>query len=231
LNNGNNVTFSVSDSGIGIEPDNLERIFDPFVQADASTTRKFGGTGLGLAIVKQLVVKMGGELTVKSEENKGTQFNFSIPLNAIEGSIATTSLNKPKPKEILKLKVLVVEDNEVNCIVAKKMLQKEGHQVHICHDGSKAIDLLTDHRFDLILMDNHMPIMDGIEASQVIRKKLKLNTVLFGWTADVFAESKKAFIDAGADQVLNKPLQKQELLEAISSFTDKFKYRSNRKAG
>ncbi len=224
----NNVTFTVSDTGIGIDPDNLKKIFDPFVQADASTTRKFGGTGLGLAIVKQLIEKMGGELVVNSQEDKGTQFEFSIPLEAIKESIATNSLSEPQPQEELKLNVLVVEDNEVNCIVAQKMLEKEGHQVHICHDGSQAIDLLTKNRYDLILMDNHMPGMDGIEASKIIRKKLQLNTVLFGWTADVFAESKRAFFDAGADQVLNKPLQKQELLEAISSFSEKFIESPNR---
>ncbi|CAH0533223.1 Sensor histidine kinase RcsC [Vibrio stylophorae] len=229
--------IKVSDSGIGIARDKLEGIFTPFEQADLSTTRKFGGTGLGLSIVKQMTDLMGGSIHVFSQLGVGTQFVLQLPL-AIEeessqqnqnqsqsqnpqqqiGQISLPSGHGEKDKNEQALQVLLVDDNRVNALVAQQILHKCGHQVQIASDGLEALDILKQRSFDLIIMDNHMPNLSGIETIQQIRQQLKLSTVIFAYTADVFKEAHDAFIAAGAQYVLTKPLQKNSLEQAICRY-------------
>ncbi len=216
------ITIQIKDSGIGIRKERLEKIFNPFIQAESSTTRQYAGTGLGLAIVKQLVDVMGGEISVNSTEGKGTTFTIVIPLEtsikqaAIENKDHSPKIPPEDHETPSNLSILIAEDNKVNALVAKMFCQRLGHQVAIAENGQIAIDILKESSFDLIIMDNHMPIMDGITATQIIRNKLKISTVIFACTADVFQEAHDNFIAAGANYILTKPLQEQSFLDAIN---------------
>ncbi|MDP2570654.1 ATP-binding protein [Vibrio penaeicida] len=212
------LTVEIEDSGIGIAQDRLVHIFDPFIQAESSTTRNFGGTGLGLAIVKQLVELMGGTISVSSNQGVGTRFTFHV---SAEQTQDRPIQNEPEIKQLkslpIGLDILIVEDNPVNAMVTKKFCHSLDHKVSIAKDGLEAIELLQESAFDIIIMDNHMPRLDGIEATQYIRNELKLNTIIFGCTADVFQEAHDRFIDAGANYVLTKPLQKNSFNDALAS--------------
>ena len=220
--NESGVTIQIKDSGIGIRQERLEKIFDPFIQAESSTTRQYSGTGLGLAIVKQLIDVMQGDISVTSIENEGTTFTMVLPLEtSIIQSVVHQSEHLPiiniEEDEVPKdLSILIAEDNKVNALVAKMFCQRLGHQVTIAENGQLALDILQESSFDLIIMDNHMPIMDGITATQIIRNKLKLSTGIFACTADVFQEAHDNFIAAGANYILTKPLQEQSFLDAIN---------------
>ncbi|MCG9597699.1 ATP-binding protein [Vibrio sp. Isolate25] len=218
-----NVCIRVTDSGIGIEDDKLDAIFTPFEQAELSTTRQFGGTGLGLSIVKRLVEMMGGEVSVSSQVNVGTQFSLVIPFEVKELEI--NEEEAPAPSNDIRLDnftILLVEDNRVNAMVAKKFCESMGLLVDHANDGLEAISRLKHSHYDLIIMDNHMPNMNGLDAIEHIRTKLKLNTVIFACTADVFKEAHDEFIRRGANFVLTKPLQKSSLQNAIHQFLQDF---------
>ncbi|MGF1684565.1 ATP-binding protein [Photobacterium minamisatsumaniensis] len=212
----------VEDTGIGISPERTEAIFDPFVQAESSTTRKFGGTGLGLAIVKKLTNLMQGDITIDSKKGVGTKFTITIflkPGEIVEGK-NTQAISLDKHALPNTLSILIVEDNNINALVAKTFCKKQGHNVDLAVNGQVAIDKVKERNYDLILMDNHMPIMDGIEATRIIKKELKDKVVIFGCTADVLKESHEKFIGAGASYVLTKPLQKESFVEALERNRD-----------
>ncbi len=217
------VNIMVSDTGIGIAEDKVDHIFTAFEQAELSTTRKFGGTGLGLSIVKQLVELMGGTIDVSSQLNVGTCFTISLPLDMHEleqqtTEQASTSINKT----LNDFTVLLVEDNKINAMVIKKFCESINMTVENAYDGLQALDKLATNQYDLIIMDNHMPNMSGIEAIQKIRNELKLTTVIFACTADVFKEAHDEFLVSGANFVLTKPLQKNSLQNAINEFHHQF---------
>lgn len=217
------VNIMVSDTGIGIAEDKVDHIFTAFEQAELSTTRKFGGTGLGLSIVKQLVELMGGTIDVSSQLNVGTRFTISLPLEMHElakqaTEQASTSINKT----LKDFTVLLVEDNKINAMVIKKFCESINMTVENAYDGLQALDKLAINQYDLIIMDNHMPNMSGIEAIQKIRNELKLTTVIFACTADVFKEAHDEFLVSGANFVLTKPLQKNSLQNAINEFHHQF---------
>ncbi|CAH7460344.1 Histidine kinase [Vibrio chagasii] len=217
------VNIMVSDTGIGIAEDKVDHIFSAFEQAELSTTRKFGGTGLGLSIVKQLVELMGGTIDVSSQLNVGTCFTISLPLEMHEleqqtTEQASTSINKT----LNDFTVLLVEHNKINAMVIKKFCESINMTVENAYDGLQALDKLAANQYDLIIMDNHMPNMSGIEAIQKIRNELKLTTVIFACTADVFKEAHDEFLVSGANFVLTKPLQKNSLQNAINEFHHQF---------
>ncbi|SEF82134.1 PAS domain-containing hybrid sensor histidine kinase/response regulator [Vibrio hangzhouensis] len=213
------ISFVVEDTGIGIQPDALDIVFEPFVQADTSTTRDYGGTGLGLAIVKQLIEKMGGTIQASSIVGQGTRFEFEIPLRTtIQPADSLLTQHYKDSSNLSGLDILVVEDNHINALIAQKLLEKDGQKVTIVENGQLALDALSNHPYDLVLLDNHMPVMDGIEACRQIRQQFDSGILIFGWTADVFSDSKQSFIDAGADCVLHKPLKKEALFEALNRF-------------
>ncbi|WP_406733985.1 ATP-binding protein [Vibrio scophthalmi] len=212
--------LSVSDTGIGIPPHKHDAIFASFEQADASTTREFGGSGLGLAIVKKLTELMDGTITLMSRENVGSTFTITIPLPLGEKAIvANQDPVSASPLATRSLNILLAEDNRVNAIVAKGFCNKLGHHVDIAENGQIAIDKATKESYDLILMDNHMPEMNGIEATYYLRHVLDIKTLIFAYTADVFREAHDDFINAGADHVLTKPLQNESFYDAISNFS------------
>lgn len=217
------VNILVTDTGIGIAEDKIDHIFTAFEQAELSTTRKFGGTGLGLSIVKQLVELMGGTITVASQLNFGTRFTISLPLEIHEVEEKVVEKKALKANDVLdNLSVLLVEDNKINAMVIRKFCESINLTVENAYDGLQALDKLASNQYDLIIMDNHMPNMSGIEAIQKIRDELKLTTVIFACTADVFKEAHDEFIVSGADFVLTKPLQKNSLQNAINEFHHQF---------
>jgi signal transduction histidine kinase/CheY-like chemotaxis protein/HPt (histidine-containing phosphotransfer) domain-containing protein len=215
----------VRDTGIGIDPEATRLLFQPFTQADASVKRRFGGTGLGLSIVKRLVEMMGGEITVSTEPGKGTAFSFTLT-----GGIDAPSLADPAPvaagtaipsvagSEALAVSghVLVVEDNAVNQKVARRMLEKLGCTVDIASDGAAGVEAWIQGRYDLVLMDVHMPVMDGLTATREIRRRERgVRTRIIGLTADVFASRLQECRDAGMDGCVPKPIDLESLGRAI----------------
>ncbi|EJG2006431.1 response regulator [Vibrio parahaemolyticus] len=213
----------VSDTGIGIAPDKQGRVFNSFEQADSSTTRRFGGTGLGLAIVKKLTELMGGSITLKSVEGVGTQFIVTLPIPWNESEKPSPQHTPVQTRSTQNLRILLAEDNRVNALVAKGFCEKLGHTVDVAENGLVAVEKARDNDYDLILMDNHMPEMNGVEATRFIREKLRVKTLLFAYTADVFREAHDHFIAAGADHVLTKPLQRESFADALKQFSARLK--------
>ncbi|EJE4168057.1 response regulator [Vibrio parahaemolyticus] len=213
----------VSDTGIGIAPDKQGRVFNSFEQADSSTTRRFGGTGLGLAIVKKLTELMGGSITLKSVEGVGTQFIVTLPIPWNESEKPSPQYTPVQTRSTQNLRILLAEDNRVNALVAKGFCEKLGHAVDVAENGLVAVEKARDNDYDLILMDNHMPEMNGVEATRFIREKLGVKTLLFAYTADVFREAHDHFIAAGADHVLTKPLQRESFADALKQFSARLK--------
>lgn len=222
------IQMLITDTGIGIAEDKIDSIFSAFEQAELSTTRKFGGTGLGLSIVKQLVELMGGSISVFSQPNVGTQFTVTIPFE-LEEKVhqEDATITETHGLALKDFSVLLVEDNKVNAMVIKKFCESLNLRVENAYDGLQALDKLKKQSYDLIIMDNHMPKMNGIEAIQNIRNKLKLKTVIFACTADVFKEAHDEFIECGANFVLTKPLQKHSLQNAIYQFEEQFQANRN----
>ncbi|MGR5149200.1 ATP-binding protein [Photobacterium alginatilyticum] len=223
--------ITISDSGIGIRKERLKRIFEPFTQAESSTTRCYGGTGLGLAIVKQLTGLMSGSAKVESTLGKGTTFTVSMRVDIID-SIDNEQSKAPTDSatvELLpeKLKVLIVEDNKINALVAQSFCQRIGYRVTIVKDGAQAIDTLRQECFNLILMDNHMPTMDGLSATRIIRQQLKLDTIIFACTADILKKNQNEFLDAGADAILSKPILDVKFREALCQFSPRINQQFN----
>ncbi|EJG0948981.1 response regulator [Vibrio parahaemolyticus O1:K58] len=213
----------VSDTGIGIASDKQGRVFNSFEQADSSTTRRFGGTGLGLAIVKKLTELMGGSITLKSVEGVGTQFIVTLPIPWNESEKPSPQHTPVQTRSTQNLRILLAEDNRVNALVAKGFCEKLGHAVDVAENGLVAVEKARDNDYDLILMDNHMPEMNGVEATRFIREKLRVKTLLFAYTADVFREAHDHFIAAGADHVLTKPLQRESFADALKQFSARLK--------
>ncbi|MEA3290575.1 MAG: response regulator [Campylobacterota bacterium] len=207
---------SVKDEGIGIKNDRQKVIFDAFSQADISTTRKFGGTGLGLSISNAYVQKLGGTLELESKENIGSRFHFSIPCKIGE-KVETT--NKVKESIDIKGKLLVVEDNKANQMFMKVILKKMNLKLDIANDGVEAVQMYKNNSYDIILMDENMPNMNGIEATKQILEYEKENNFthipIVALTANALKGDRKRFLDAGMDEYLTKPLDKNKLREVL----------------
>jgi PAS domain S-box-containing protein len=217
--------FSIADTGIGIPADRLQSIFDPFTQADASTTRRFGGTGLGTTISKQLVQLMGGSIGVKSQEGKGSLFYFTIPLAPSESEQMDLSAEPadPPPPVSRCFNILMAEDIEANILLAKIRLKQQGHRVITVRNGREALKLFEKEHPDIILMDVHMPEMDGLEAARRIRELESLapgemkkeKTPIIALTASVMAEDQQICLAAGMDAVVGKPVNFNELFQTM----------------
>lgn len=205
------IKFSVSDSGIGISDDKLLLIFDNFQQATSSTSRVFGGTGLGLAIVKQLVEAQGGTISVTSKVNNGSKFCFILNfLKTTEA--AAVDLGFVEINSIMKgIKVLVVEDMALNQLLMKTLLDDFEFVSDIVANGELAIEALKTKKYDIILMDLQMPIMNGFEATKYIRNTLKLNTPIIALTADVTTVDVKKCISIGMNDYVSKPVDERIL--------------------
>lgn len=212
------IEFVIEDTGIGIESDRLKSIFEPFTQADASTSRRFGGTGLGTSISKQLVNLMGGEISATSQIGIGSRFAFQLPLKAIDRQTETESA--PVVEQVLDKKhVLIVDDVEQNLTLLELILKQKHHSVSRAKDGLEALKLFKTVKPDLVLMDIQMPNMDGLTASQMIRlyeKEQHLSaTPIIALTANAFNEDRLAVLKAGMNGFANKPIDKQALFAEI----------------
>ena len=223
--------FDVRDTGIGISKDAIERIFDPFAQEDASTTRRFGGTGLGLTISRQLVELMGGELFVDSTPGAGSCFSFTVNLRPATGEAhaapppgtATMVIGTGVPRG---LDILLAEDNNINQIVANAMLKKLGCSVTVANDGQEAVAHVKQHHYDLILMDCHMPNLDGFAATAVIReleKKGHPRHIIIAQTANAMAGDCETCLATGMDDYLTKPLSAGALAQVLERWGGKVK--------
>ncbi|CCO44428.1 putative TWO-COMPONENT SENSOR PROTEIN HISTIDINE PROTEIN KINASE [Vibrio nigripulchritudo SOn1] len=214
------LTVSIKDTGIGMSEETLKRLFNPFEQADSSTTRKYGGTGLGLSIVFRLVKQMGGDIKVASELEMGSCFTVTMPLALAEPQLAV--VQDTRPLNYNGLTALIVEDNRLNAMVLQSMLKQCGFVTECIENGELAYELTKTKTFNLILMDNHMPVKDGIEATYLIRQdSLNKNTLILGCTADLFKETRDKMKQAGVDNLIAKPVVERELHETLSSYAEK----------
>ena len=225
--------FSVSDSGIGIPQDRFVAIFQPFEQADGSTTRNFGGTGLGLSISAELVKMLGGEILVRSKQGYGTVFRFTIKAQIISSevffeSIKNDAVTPPDPRsdqKDLSIEALVVEDNPVNQKLAAALLKKLGYNVSLAHNGKEAVELARLNKFDFILMDCQMPEMDGFQATKALRDKEKgttLHVPIIALTAHAMSGDKEKCLNAGMDAYVSKPIDKALLFQEIDRLLKAF---------
>ena len=205
--------FEVVDTGIGIAPEALSRLFQPFVQVDASTTRRYGGTGLGLAISRQLVELMGGTIGATSEPGRGSRFWFTVKLPTVEAR-ALPPPEAPTPGHA-PLRVLLAEDNAVNQRVATRMLEQLGHRVVVVGNGAAALERLSSESFDVVLMDVHMPELDGLEATRRIRRGPTPQPRIIALTASAMPEEREACFTAGVDDFLTKPVKLEQLRRAL----------------
>ncbi len=213
------IRFLVSDTGIGIDKNSLENIFENFKQEDDSTTRKYGGTGLGLAISKQLVELMGGEISVESTKGVGSHFSFKLRFKKAKQEDINPQTPQLKIDEnLLKGKrILLVEDNEFNQIIAISMLEKWHIDIDTAENGKIAIEKLKTQTYDLVLMDKQMPIMDGIQASKIIRQEMNLKVPIIALTANVLKGVIAACKDAGMNDYISKPFEPEILFHKIVS--------------
>jgi PAS domain S-box-containing protein len=217
---GDLLRFRVSDTGIGIDPDRIDTIFDKFSQADGSTTRRFGGTGLGLSIAQRLAELMGGRIHVESRPGAGSVFTLRLPLQSDPdagmqpGAPAPPAQDPPRPA----LRVLVVEDNLVNADVARALMRPHATRLDLAQDGCEALALAASTEYDLILMDLHMPVMGGLEATVAIRSLPgHRDTPIYAMTASVLEEDRARCRTVGMNGFLAKPIQAAEIQAVVQA--------------
>ncbi|MBD1582161.1 ATP-binding protein [Pseudoalteromonas sp. S16_S37] len=203
----------VQDTGVGINEEELEHIFQPFTQVGESVKRKQQGVGLGLSITKKIVEAMKGEITCQSKPNEGTVFCVKLPYENAQEQLDS----EPKICQLRSLKVLVAEDNPANQVLIRALLEKLGHHVTIADTGSDALNKAKSTTYDLVLMDMMMPVMDGLTATQYMRKEMSLEVPIFALTANAGQDDKEKCLNVGMDKVLTKPIRFSVLQEAISS--------------
>ncbi|TAL21555.1 MAG: response regulator, partial [Nitrospirae bacterium] len=214
--------FSVRDTGIGLAPKQLAKLFQPFSQADSSTTRHFGGTGLGLAICKQLVEKMGSKIEVESIPGRGSLFHFTARFKTFDRE-APSPLDAPRATEmqralegISRARVLLVEDNEFNQQVALGLLEQVGILADVANNGVEALRRIGERTYDAVLMDLQMPLMDGFEATRNIRQEQRFRDLpIIAMTASVMSGDRELCLAAGMNDHVAKPIDPDELLRAL----------------
>lgn len=222
LSAGENVVILIRDSGIGMSKDTLAKLFEPFSQADASTTRRFGGTGLGTTIALQLAQKMGGRIEVQSTPDKGSIFQVYLPLRPAPPdalSCLEPAATELMPKPPSPLNILVADDDAINLDIVTILLKKYGHRIYTASNGKEVINAWQHHDIDLILMDIQMPVMDGITACKFIRQvdpdSDKRATPIIALTAGAFQEDREAAMAAGMDGFMTKPIDVIRLQDEI----------------
>jgi PAS domain S-box-containing protein len=222
-----NVLFTVSDTGIGIPDDKLDSLFKPFVQVDGSYTRSFQGAGLGLAIVKRLVDLMGGKVSVASTLGEGTTIHLLLPFKLPEGAnLSAQEASGQLPEAKHKLRILLAEDEPSNAMPIQSLLEKAGHIVTLAEDGQQVLDLLKAQDFDVILMDVQMPVLNGVEATQEIRRledeknssipaSQHSSIPIIALTAYAMLGDREKFLEAGMNDYLGKPVRMQDLAKVL----------------
>jgi PAS domain S-box-containing protein len=217
------LNIQIKDSGIGIPADKIDLIFEPFVQTSDDTARKYGGTGLGLSIVRKIIELMNGEISVNSELGSGTTFNIKIPTQHIEKTIEDIEpvSRTENGSTQNNLKILLAEDNPINQLLSKTVLDQFGYQVFISENGKEAVKAVEEKDFDLILMDLMMPEMDGYEATKIIRNlenPLKSNIPIIALSADVTQNVIEKCKEIGMNNYLSKPFDVNQLREMIENY-------------
>ncbi len=212
--------FQVTDTGIGISPEDQERIFIAFTQADASTTRNYGGTGLGLTISRKLVELMDGQIWVDSKPNYGSTFHFTVCLKVYQGTAAEAKAAKAPPSAVPRrtLRVLLAEDTPTNQKLAEYLLTRRGHTVDIAQNGLQALELIERHTPDVVLMDVQMPVMDGFQATAAIRAlsdPAKSNVPIIAMTAHALVGDAERCLAAGMDAYVSKPIRAEEFIDLV----------------
>jgi CheY-like chemotaxis protein len=216
------VRVEVTDTGIGIDPLIVERMFEPFTQADTSTTRNYGGTGLGLAIARELVELMGGTIGCESKPGRGSTFWFEVALSvpdAVDGRpprLADVSI-AAHPLWLTAPLVLVAEDSPVNQIVAVAALERCGCRVELVSDGRQALEALSTQHYDAVLMDCQMSEMDGYQATTELRRRENgdHHTPVIAMTAHSMDGDREKCLDAGMDDYISKPMRRQQLIDTL----------------
>ena len=201
----------VRDTGIGIDNNDIDKLFKPFSQIETAKTRRYEGTGLGLVICQNIIDKMGGHIEVKSELGEGTEFSvlLALPIGDSPSGFTVDALE-------FNANILVVEDNAVNQVIVEKLLKKNGNRVTIVSNGEEAIEICRVHKYDAILMDWHMPVTDGFVATEHIRKLPSYHdTPILGLTASAFGDDRERAEKAGMDDVIHKPIRPEELTNKL----------------
>jgi CheY-like chemotaxis protein len=217
--------FRVHDTGIGLSPDQRDRLFQPFAQADASSTRKFGGSGLGLVIAKQLVELMGGRIWVESVLGIGSCFAFTAQFQRVDSDAAVpvtpehTADVAAAQARLANTHILVAEDNDFNQVLIEELLTRYGATITLCANGREAVEALERERFDLVLMDVQMPEMDGFEATRRIRALPALaGQRVIALTANAMANDRQRCLDAGMDDFEPKPIDPEHLYLTLAKW-------------
>jgi PAS domain S-box-containing protein len=219
-NNYAEIYISVSDNGIGIAQDKIDKIFDSFSQADDSINKKFGGTGLGLAISNQYLALMNSKIEVQTQQNKGSKFYFTLKLPVIDDSKTVTS-QKERPSRIYEGKALIVEDNETNQMLLSIMLQNKGITCDIASNGEEALKMIERNKnYSIVFMDINMPVLDGIKTTKQLRKKGYKHPII-SLSANVIEKDKESYKKAGVDASLNKPIMADELEIILNKYMNK----------
>jgi PAS domain S-box-containing protein len=212
--------FSVSDTGIGIRPEQAETLFSPFVQADASTTRKYGGTGLGLAICKQLVEMLGGQIGVRSNPGGGCTFWFTAEFESTGQPLPTHDTEPGIMGARRDARILVAEDNPTNRLVICAQLAKLGYAGDAVCDGGEVVEALARRKYDLVLMDCQMPVMDGFEATRRIRESGYSDIPIIAVTADAMPADRDRCLGEGMNDYLSKPVQFRKLASVLKRWLE-----------
>ena len=222
--------FSVKDTGIGIPADKIQHIFERFRQAESHTTRKYGGTGLGLSIAKQLVELQDGKLSVTSEFKMGSTFVFNIPYKkSIEVLHETEDTGEKFNMDMLrKLNILLVEDNQLNVKLILSLFSEYGLELQVAENGSIGIEKLREYKFDIVLMDMEMPVMNGYEAATIIRNEMKNSIPIIAMTAHAMAGEKERCLSLGMNDYISKPINANLLFEKIYDLTFNTQTNDNR---
>jgi hypothetical protein len=215
------LALQVSDTGIGMDAATLARLFQRFSQGDASIQRRYGGTGLGLEISRSLARLMGGDIEVDSAPGQGSRFTVTIALERVQAlaEAAPPPSTAPVPAA-LSAEVLVTDDHPVNRSLMQAILQHLGHRVHLCENGAEAVEWLRQHRCDLVLMDVHMPVMDGLAATRAIRAlpPPACDVPVIALTADAFDAARQRALEAGMNDFITKPVQVPVVVEVLRRF-------------
>jgi CheY-like chemotaxis protein len=216
------LTCAVSDSGVGFDDRKLSDLFEPFTQADGTTTRQFGGTGLGLTISNELIALMGGRLSAASRQGTGSVFYFTLDMMVAGDRPEKAAASAPmhtSPDDEHSLDVLLVEDHPINQKLQVKMLEQRGHTVTVAGNGAEALYLIeTGRQFDIVFMDCQMPIMDGYRCTSAIREREKGSSAhlfIVGLTAHALAGDREKCLSSGMDDYVSKPLKRSELARVL----------------
>ncbi|MFC3800243.1 PAS domain S-box protein [Cohnella sp. GCM10012308] len=217
------LSFTVTDTGVGIPPDRLEEIFDPFSQIDSFMMRKHEGTGLGLSISRRIVELMGGEIRAESDGKNGSTFQFSVELHERTENHLMPEIGEPRDAVLSAAKILVGEDNPINTLVLKKMLEKMGHHVSVAANGKEAIEAALREPFDLIFMDIQMPVINGLDATRAIKERLAPDRCprIVAVTANALKGDREKCLAAGMDEYVSKPVKREVVTQILVQYVSK----------